>query len=190
MQSKTAIPIDYKNYRCLKCGSVMQYLPAWQAFKERKGDNTMMLVCKKDDIYCTTRRSNAGKVYLESTPADAKLRALRQETHFYFDKLYIDGILPGKDSAYQWLSEKFGFQLFGKLTYRHIGEFDDFYCKKAIEYILQKLCENAEKLKHPLKFYEAGNQYVKNTSRLSAIVDETNKKFWASHQDLLYKGEQ
>lgn len=179
MQSKISVPIDPKNFLCPKCGARMEYTQACNVYANDPQNHQWMLICRKDDIYCKTAKSNAGKVYLKSTPADAKLRQLRVETHHYFNRLYEDGILPGRDSAYIWLSNKFGFRVIGKLTYRHIGEFDDFYCKKAIGYILEELLDKADRLKGPVSLFHSFNDtgYTESTPRFVELVNEINEKY-------------
>ncbi len=66
--------------------------------------------------------------------ANATLRALKKETHFYFDKIW-DGNKRERRKAYAWLSR----MLEIPAEYTHIGMFGEKTCKKAILYCKQFL---------------------------------------------------
>lgn len=152
--SSTTDYIDPHHYRCPSCGKYMKYVPARAIFGEKSTGNTMYLYCPDCQFYGKTRRSN-NHVYLVSVPAGESTRNLRQEAHHYFNKLYEFGILPGKDSAYQWLSMKLGFPSLGSTSYRHIGEMDEPLLKKTIEASINKLWENKDRCGSSFSIYSS-----------------------------------
>ena len=145
--------IDPYHYRCPCCNKIMQYVSGKEIFGEKNVGNTMYLYCPDCNFYGKTRKTNSGHVYLVSVPAGEETRNLRNEAHHYFNKLYEFGILPGKDSAYQWLSMQLGFPTIGNTSFRHIGEMDACLLRKVIEVTIDKLWENKDKCTTAFSIY-------------------------------------
>lgn len=167
--SRTQKIINPKQYRCPKCGGFMEYVDS-REIPGKENEHKKYLLCRKDDIYCKTKKANSGNVYLESTPADKTTRKLRAEAHYYFNQIYEYNILPGKDSAYFWITHELGFVALGKSTYKHIGEMDELLCKRTIAICIDKLLENIHKL--PNKKLEAYTRYGSYTMENSSIREK------------------
>ena len=60
--------------------------------------------------------------------ANHALRALRNEAHRYFDRLYKKGIMS-KQEAYYWLANLIS----APLSEAHIGYLGEYYCTQVIE---------------------------------------------------------
>ena len=171
LKSATANAIDVRKFRCPKCGAYMDYISAREFYND-KTRTDMMLVCRKDDVHCKTRKSKSGNVYLVSTPADPVVRALRQEAHYYFDKLHDRKLMAGKDSCYEWLSMQLGYPTYGRTTFRHIGEMDEMMLKKTILLCVDYLYNNRDRLQYPIGIYRGPNSY---TSVRADIVKKLQK---------------
>ena len=170
--------IDVNNIICPKCGRPMAYVPTSEVHGDNAGGGKM-LMCKEDDVYCRTRKTNSGKVYLVSTPADAKLRKLRQEAHFYFNQLISKDVFTGIDNAYEWLSQEIGFMYLGRNSLRHIGEFDEALCKKTVRICIQKLIENPEKINGRIIVFTGDNSYSWNDKYIRKQLAEF-RDAWAA----------
>lgn len=132
---------DPSNVKCPYCGSRMELRSAKGIKKEKYADETLF-VCKNHpncDCYCRAMVKENGSVYMINTPADAKLRALRNEAHYYFDKLVAFHIFTNRNEAYRWLTASISL---GGLGRKHIGEFNEYFCEKAIEECVKALYNN------------------------------------------------
>lgn len=139
--------IDIDHYKCPQCGKIMRVRKA----NFDASGNTYMLICDDCDLVGKARREINGNITLKSVPADKKTRALRAETHYYFDILHKDGIFVSREQAYLWLSE----QIFSFDTgIKHIGEMNAQQCIMAIEACKKCLEKNKHRLSHPIVPYE------------------------------------
>lgn len=107
---------------CPKCGREMEYQE-----RHYPTGTTCLLVCPDHDIRAKVEMRNE-KLYMLSTPADSKTRALRGQTHKYCDLIYKCGIMSRYD-LYRYMTTK----LTGLDTSLHIGEYDAPTCKLCIK---------------------------------------------------------
>lgn len=122
--------------RCPYCGGKVVFRSADGVYKENKFQ-TMLYACSnypKCDAYVRVKPGTKKPV---GTLADAKLRALRTEAHFYFDQIYESGYMT-KTQAYQWLAYKVS----APLSQAHIGYMREYYCQKVIEECRRWLAEH------------------------------------------------
>lgn len=97
-----------KSMHCPYCGAPVVYRTADGIYNENKA-NTMLYVCSR---------------YPE---CDAYVRALRRETHHYFDWLYTSGWMT-KQETYHWLANF----LQAPQSQAHIGYLGEYACKQVI----------------------------------------------------------
>lgn len=113
--------------RCPYCGSTVVLRSADGIYHENHS-NTMLYVCSnypKCDAYV---RTHLGTNIPVGVLANHKLRALRNEAHRHFDKLYLRGMMSKQD-AYLWLANL----LQVPLSKAHIGLLGEYYCTQVIE---------------------------------------------------------
>ncbi len=124
---------------CPYCGKKMIYRNA-EGIKINKYKDEWLLVCEDPgcDCYCRVKKMSNGRTQLISTPARAKLRALRNEAHYYLEKIIEFGIFERKE-AYRWLTGIVAPETFGV---KHIGEFSEYYCERAIAACIRVLYNN------------------------------------------------
>lgn len=150
-RSVSAEEIDTDHYACPKCGKLMQLEKA----KYENRNNIHHLVCSNCDLRAKLRREKNGKMVLVSTPADAKTRALRKEAHYYLGLVTKYEIFGTKSQTYQWLTEQvftFGVGL------RHIGEYSQYNCQKAIEVLIKCLQNNVGRIPNGFWYYKEKNE--------------------------------
>ena len=58
-------------------------------------------------------------------PADEPTKRAREDAHYYFDKLWVEGHIPSRPKAYTWLAMKLG------IKEAHIAEMNIESCKKV-----------------------------------------------------------
>ncbi len=168
--------IDPHRFNCPNCGVKME----WKTESEITGvaghNKRDTLICPNCDCRCKTRKSHSGRIYLSSTPANAQLRGLRQEAHVYFDMLYKYHVYNDRNEAYLCLSRFLGNPLDNPESLKHIGEFNEEYCKKTIEFSVEKLYQNIDKTKGWVFLCKnkniAGDGYARNNERLTKMIKE------------------
>lgn len=185
-RSKLHQEIDPHRFNCPSCGVKME----WKSEHEITGEGSYkrdVLICPNCDCRCRTRKSNSGKVYLQSTPAGAELRALRQEAHIYFDMLYKYHIYNNRNEAYLCLSKELGIPLDNAESLKHIGEFNEEFCKKTIEFSITKLYENIDKSRDRVFLYKnkniTGDGYARNNEKLTEMIKEIGSRKYFLMQD-------
>lgn len=159
--------IDLQNYRCPCCKKRMH-------IEELSYENNEMqywiLKCDDCKLKGKARREKNNKIYLSSTPANQETRYLRQEAHYYFGKLSQEGIFTTTE-AYVWLSS----QIYEyDMGIHHIGEFNDYFCKKTIEISMKCIIANKHKIKKDFKPYTSkkGKSYTETSSIMKELWDE------------------
>jgi len=116
-----------KQGRCPYCGSHIVLRSAGGIYKDNTS-GTMLYVCSKYpecDAYVRAQPRTRKPV---GSLANGTLRVLRQETHQYFDRLYLTGIMS-RSEAYEWLA----WVLKMPLSQAHIGFLGEYYCRRVIE---------------------------------------------------------
>ena len=116
-----------KSGRCPYCGSAITLRSADGIYKENS-HNTMLYVCSKCPACDAYVRVIPGTKTAIASMADGTLRALRNEAHQYFNRLYLSGFMTRKQ-AYEWLAE----MLQAPLSQAHIGYLGEYYCKQVIK---------------------------------------------------------
>jgi len=112
---------------CPKCGATIVLRSAEGIYKENK-NNTMLYICSNYphcDMYV---RTHPGTTKPVGTLADARLRKLRREAHFYFNQLYESGAMTD-DDAYTLLMNI----VQAPRSKAHIGYLGEYYCQQVIE---------------------------------------------------------
>lgn len=113
--------------RCPYCGSRAVLRSADGIYRDNtQGD--MLYVCKnypECDSYVKVQR---GSNLPLGSLANKKLREMRKEAHYHFNKLYESGLIT-KESAYDWLAGLLGVPL----THAHIGQLGEYDCKYVVE---------------------------------------------------------
>ena len=112
--------------RCPYCGNTMLLRSAEGIYRDNSR-NTMRYVCRSYPACDAYVRVQPGSNLPLGTMANGKLRALRRETHHYFDQLHKRGIMS-KDEAYLWLAEI----LAVPMSRAHIGMMGEYYCGLVI----------------------------------------------------------
>ena len=115
-----------KPMRCPYCGAPVVYRTADGIYNENKA-NTMLYVCSRYPECDAYVRAQPGKAIPLGTLANGDLRALRRETHHYFDRLYTSGWMT-KQEAYHWLANF----LQAPQSQAHIGYLGEYACKQVI----------------------------------------------------------
>ena len=113
--------------RCPYCGSTVILRSADGVYHDNHR-GTMLYVCSnypKCDAYV---RTHPGTNIPVGVLANHELRALRNEAHRHFDKLYLSGMMSKQD-AYLWLAGI----LQVPLSKAHIGFLGEYYCRQVIE---------------------------------------------------------
>ena len=113
--------------RCPYCGS-HSVLKSADGIYRNNSRNTMLYVCSRFPTCDSYVRVHPGTKVPMGTMANRELRALRNETHHYFDQLYKKGHMSKKD-AYQWLASI----LAAPMGQAHIGLLGEYYCRIVIE---------------------------------------------------------
>ena len=114
--------------KCPYCGSQSVLQSADGIYRENN-KNIRLFVCSKyPECDAYVRVQDGTKDVPLGSMANGELRALRRETHKHFDKLYKSGLMSKQD-AYSWLSTI----LAAPMSYAHIGQLGDYYCKVVIE---------------------------------------------------------
>ena len=113
--------------RCPYCGSTTVYRSATGIYKDNPND-VMLYVCTNYpncDAYVQTQKGTAIPL---GEMANGELRALRNQAHRYFNKLYLQKYMSKQD-AYRWLSSILGVPL----EKAHIGLLGKLGCILVIE---------------------------------------------------------
>lgn len=170
-RSLTEFPVK-KPVKCPYCGSNMEIRSNSEIALKDFGKEYNLLVCKNHpncDCYCRIIEKGSD-IYLVSTPANASLRSLRNEAHFYFDKLHEYKIFPIKRVAYQWLTDTIS----PGTNVKHIGEFNEDFCIKTIQSCIRVL-HNNQKIKN-ICFYPFVNKYSKEKATSSLEIQNMLKE--------------
>lgn len=173
--SATQLPIDTNNYPCPCCGKKMHYVNGAELFGEEKGcKKDKYMVCYDCDIHGRVREQYNG-AFLISVPAKRETRQLRNEAHYFFDKLYEYGIFANRTSAYEWLTKTMGRKRCIKTTQYHIGEMDDDKLRMTIQVSVEKLAEHPEKFpERILPFGSRGGSYSMSNQQISDKLNALN----------------
>ena len=115
-----------KLMRCPYCGAPVVYRTADGIYNENKA-NTMLYVCSRYPECDAYVRVQPGTTIPLGTLANGDLRALRRETHQYFDKLYTSGRMT-KQEAYRWLANF----LQAPQSQAHIGYLGEYTCRQVL----------------------------------------------------------
>ena len=87
----------------------------------------MLYVCSRYPECDAYVRVQPGTTIPLGTLANGDLRALRRETHQYFDKLYTSGWMT-KQEAYRWLANF----LQAPQSQAHIGYLGEYTCRQVL----------------------------------------------------------
>jgi len=112
--------------RCPYCGSAVHLRSADGIYKENSR-GVMLYVCAKYPACNVYVRVHEGTTIPVGTLANGELRALRNEAHRQFNRLYTDGHMT-KQSAYDWLASV----LSVPGSQAHIGYLGEYYCNLVI----------------------------------------------------------
>lgn len=107
---------------CPYCSQPAEYVDSAVIYGKSYG---MIYLCRPCDAYvgCHKKSDKAlGRL------ANRTLRGAKKQAHFYFDKIWKDGLME-RTEAYSWLSENMG--VIRDLT--HIGMFNEEQCAKVVE---------------------------------------------------------
>lgn len=124
--------------RCPYCGGTLTLRSADGIYHDNS-NNTMLYVCSNYPQCDAYVRTHPGTTIPVGTPANRKLRNLRNEAHRHFDQLYRSGFMSKQD-AYLWLAAL----LQAPLSQAHIGYLGEYYCTQVIEES-KKLLERQER---------------------------------------------
>jgi len=138
--------IDYSQMRCPYCGARVELRSSEGIYKTDMNEPQMLWVCTNYPECDAYVRCQKGTTYPLGELADGKLRALRREAHFYFDKLHQDGHISRID-AYKWLSAL----LCKPVQECHIGSLNDYHCKTVIKKSKEMLELRAKQKKNKKK---------------------------------------
>ena len=151
---------------CPYCGAKTVLRPAVEIYRNSYNtEGKFLYVCSNYPEWNAYSRANKietknGKiVYIPvSTIANAPLRALRSEVHYYISLCVKFKIMRTDQDAYDWLRDRMN------LTdaQRHIGRFYEANCHMAIEHLLMLLQLNRSKIGNKkLKAFRSTTVYVK-----------------------------
>lgn len=158
---------------CPYCGAATTLRPAKEIHKvNRLPEGTMLFVCNNYP-QCNTYARSSHQMYMGkkryvpiSSLANAKLRVLRTEAHYYFSVIEDLGIMKEID-LYFWLADKMNITR----TQCHFGRFREGNCCIAIDYMLELIKSNQfrignKKIKafntqHPYKTQEQLDAFFK-----------------------------
>jgi len=128
-----------KIFCCPYCGSPAILRSADGIYKNNSA-GAMLYVCSKYPACDSYVRVIPGTKTPAGSLANTALRALRIETHRYFDLLFQTGIMS-RNEAYEWLA----CMLQMPLSQTHIGNLGEYYCRRVIEET-KRLIENRKML--------------------------------------------
>lgn len=118
--------INYTAMKCPYCGGSVTYRSADGIYRENP-HGVMLYVCSRYPSCDAYVRVHEGTTIPVGSLANGELRALRRETHQWFDRLYREGIMT-KDDAYEWLSELIS----APRAHAHIGLLGEYRCRQVI----------------------------------------------------------
>lgn len=87
--------------RCPYCGATVVYRSADGIYQNNK-NGAMLYVCSRYPECDAYVRVQPGTTIPLGTLANGDLRALRRETHHYFDRLYTSGWIPSRKPITGW----------------------------------------------------------------------------------------
>lgn len=175
--SPTQIPIDPFNYTCPYCGKKMQYMTADEFYGHAVRSIDKFIVCKDCDVRGRVKKCADDIYFLISTPANRKTRLLRTEAHYYFNKLYENGIFSGQPTAYAWLTRCFGRQMFVKEVQCHIGEMNEQDLKTTIRITVKKLANYPDRFDEELQpFDKFESNYSDESNEVMETIRMLNQK--------------
>jgi len=129
------------NLRCPYCGSPVVLRSADGIYRENHND-TKLYVCSKYPVCDAYVRIQAGTKNIPlGSLANGELRALRIEAHRYFDRIHQTGLMSKQD-AYAWLATIVA----APMSYAHIGQLSEYYCRVVIEESKRFLKNNEERI--------------------------------------------
>lgn len=108
-------------------------------------------VCTNPQCDCRCRSTIVGKKrVLLSTPANKRLRLMRNEAHHYLDAVISLGLFPydkekTKKLAYRMINEKAGMSI-GDM--KHIGDCGEYHCQQFVTACIEILYSNRHRIKH------------------------------------------
>lgn len=134
----------------------------------------MRYVCENYPECETSARAEyyKGRWQMISTPANKSLRILRNEAHFWIEKLVETGLIGGTTTAYSFVSNK-SIIANGRLI--HIGQCREAACKDIIKTCVEYLYENRKKFDRFPGFYSSTTRH--------------NKELWEKVKQISYKPE-
>lgn len=173
--SATQLPIDANHYPCPCCGKTMHYVTGAELFGQEKGNKKdKYIVCYDCDVHGRVREQYNG-AFLISVPAKRETRQLRNEAHYFFDKLYEYGIFMSRTNAYEWLTKCMGRKRCIKSTQYHIGEMGDDRLKMTIQVSVEKLAQHPEKCpERILPFGEKEGSYSASNRQILDTLNQLN----------------
>ena len=127
MKKRKRKGFDIRKMRCPYCGGSVVLRSADGIYKDNK-KGMQLYVCKNYPECDSYVRVHAGTNVPVGTMANHELRTLRRTAHYYFDQLYVNGIMSKQD-AYVWLANL----IHVPLSEAHIGYLGEYYCKQVIE---------------------------------------------------------
>ncbi len=126
---------------CPYCGAKMKLMGAKE--QNSKYEDQLRYVCPTEDCNCSARAQVInGSLMLISTPANRQLRNLRNEAHFWIQKLTETGVISDKQGVAYYLSNTI---TTGASRYVHVGSCREAGCMDIIRACVKKLYENREK---------------------------------------------
>ena len=125
---------------CPYCNSKMELHDG--NYVNSKYKNQMRYVCTnypKCDTSARAQKMKNGNWYLVSTPADKKLRKLRNEAHFWMSKMVETGVFSGEQEVAFYVSNK---SMLCNGRRIHIGQCRDAACIDIIKICIEALYEH------------------------------------------------
>lgn len=150
--------IDINECRCPSCNKKMEITPhKYKSFLREASCET----CDYKGKITTQKRKN-GLTYFAwyATPADRNTRNLRDEAHYYFDKVVKERIFTNKETAYKWLVEAL-LMAETKCYLYHIGYMNSAFCEKTIRLSVDVLYNNRNRLSEHIEVYNKPWSYSK-----------------------------
>lgn len=119
---------------CPYCGKLTEYVDSAEIYGKSYG---MIYICRDCRAYVGVHDGSSKAL---GRLANEELRKLKNEAHYYFDKIWKVDYMSRRE-AYTWLSE----QLKLPIKYTHIGMFSEKTCKDVI-YLSKQFLNDSRRL--------------------------------------------
>lgn len=127
--------------RCPYCGSPVVLRSADGIYRENNNDTKLYVCSKYPECDAYVRVQEGTRNVPLGSLANGELRALRRETHRYFDRIHQSGLMSKQD-AYAWLASI----LAAPMSHAHIGQLSEYYCKVVIDESKHFMENNKERI--------------------------------------------